>query len=156
MSDTYICVIPTQPDYVPPDSAREAASRLFAAFVYPSDMPAMLQQEIEERVSADPDFIHGYQYLDRVSCPCCGRTLPQSWWTEAMDAAYATCFRDLRATVPCCDIVYSLNDLVYDGPAGFARYVLRALYPSVSLTVSQLDQLGDVLGCPLRQIWQRI
>ena len=74
-----------------------------------------------------------------------------------MDEGYQGHFRNYTAEVPCCQVAYSLNDLVYEMPAGFARYSLGALYPSIdTLTISQLEALAAILGCNVRQIWQRI
>jgi hypothetical protein len=70
-----------------------------------------------------------------------------------MDSAYRNQFRCLRVTTPCCDAVSSLNDVIYDWPAGFARYVLEAVNPTNDISVTQLARLAQVLSCSLRKNW---
>lgn len=70
-----------------------------------------------------------------------------------MDEASETEFRSLLIRSRCCGTTISLNDLDYDCPVGFARYVLEAMNPSSKgLSPSQLTTLGTTLGCAVREI----
>jgi hypothetical protein len=46
-----------------------------------------------------------------------------------MDASYRSAFEDLAVRTPCCHTDTTLNELDYDWPAGFARFVLEARNP---------------------------
>lgn len=88
-----------------------------------------------------------------------GRVLPGArgrvggWWPDAMDRAHGRHFADLAVTVPCCGAATSLNDLRYDWPAGFARFVLEATNPGVpELPDAALAELERRLGAPLRVV----
>ena len=70
-----------------------------------------------------------------------------------MARADSTKFIDLAVTTPCCALLSSLNDLVYDWPAGFARAELSALNPQRGwLDQAKLAQVASVLGHPLKQV----
>jgi hypothetical protein len=45
-------------------------------------------------------------------------------------------------------------DIEFDWPAGFARFELNVMNPNVkdNLTKTQLLQLEEILGCPLKQV----
>ena len=73
-----------------------------------------------------------------------------------MDLSRLKSFRNLKITTPCCRAPSTLNDLDYEWPAGFARFVLEASNPNVSeLPGQQVRALSRILGCKLRQIWSR-
>jgi hypothetical protein len=64
--------------------------------------------------------------------------------------------RESRRTVACCGALVSLNDLIYEWPAGFARFVLEAMNPNVrDIADDELASLAAILGTPLRKIWAR-
>jgi hypothetical protein len=63
-------------------------------------------------------------------------------------------FIDLAITTPCCGASVSLNDLRYVWPAGFGRFVLKAMNPNIpDLQYDEEAQLRTILGCNLRKIW---
>jgi len=79
------------------------------------------------------------------------------WWRNSVDVAYRDRFTDLAVTTPCCSTRTTLNDLVFDWPAGFSRFVLEARNPGVrDLSVTLVADLGRILGCSLRPIRARI
>src|SRR5262249_13741059 len=59
----------------------------------------------------------------------CERELDKEWFGKAMDRAYEKKNWDLTIKLPCCGKGSSLNDLKYEWPAGFARFVLEARNP---------------------------
>ncbi len=74
-----------------------------------------------------------------------------------MNAAYETEFRELDTITPCCASNVSLNDLVYEWPAGFARFSLEALNPNIrDLEGEVLRDLEAILSCQLKRIWAHI
>jgi hypothetical protein len=149
MSVTVLRLIPTDPAYVPDTPRRQAGRAVLATAV---GGLARVGSVVKEEVG----FVDCGENFERVSCPRCPACLEKSWWGETMDKAYLTGFRDLAVILPCCGAVCSLNDLNYDWPAGFARYVLEAKSPEVAeLDEQQLRTLEEALGCRLRIIWAR-
>jgi hypothetical protein len=146
MSEHFLRIIPTDPLYVPPAGAQDQAISLFTSCVQGED--------IRGSTTEDVAFVDPGSNLERILCPNCGTVLPDEWWGQAMDQAYAeTRFQDLDVVVPCCETHCSLNDLCYDRPAGFAHFLLEARSPANDLTEEDLALLGSVLGCQVRKIW---
>ena len=73
-----------------------------------------------------------------------------------MSRAFESAFVSLTVSVPCCGSTISLNDLHYERPAGFARFVLEARNPNVAdLPEEEIAGLSSILGASLRLIWAR-
>ncbi len=157
MPEYWLYAIPTKPTFVPEESARREARSVFEQFVYPPNFARGLLRRIKDKVSDEVEFVDGGRYLDKVLCPRCGENVRDPWWLQWLGEMGGVGYQDFRATVPCCGVAYAMNDLIYDPSAGWARYLLGALYPSIdSLTLSQLDELGSILGCYMRQIWKKL
>ncbi len=149
MSTNWLKLIPTNSEYVPDPSPSEQARNLFASYLPKA-------REIHIEVYEHVEFIHQGGNWERVLCPICARELDVVWWGYAMDAAFKTRFADLQVTTPCCKSTLSLNDLHYDWPAGFARFVLQAEDPDGDLNPAQIKTLENVLDCTLRKVWVHI
>ncbi|SRR5579885_402748 len=146
MPEHFLRLIPTDSFYVPPSGTQDQARSLFASLVQGEDIRASVTEDVA--------FVDPGSNLERILCPKCGNVLSEDWWGQAMDRAYAeTQFQNLDVTVPCCERRCSLNDLCYDGPAGFARFLLEARSPANNLTEEDLALLESVLGCRVRKIW---
>jgi hypothetical protein len=146
MSDTVLKLIPASPKCVPDDEALNVATHLLASF-FPEAEEATFESAEQVR------FIDPGQNLEEIMCPVCGDEIDMSWWQKAMSAAYQTHFSDLSIRLPCCNATSSLNDLLYDSPAGFARFELIVRNPNGRVEDAQLEQLEMVLGCTLREVW---
>lgn len=147
MSDNYLRFIPTDPTYVADSRTREQA-RAYLATVLPD------ATEVTVTVTDEVAYIDQGANFERVLCPQCGHELDAAWWQNAMDAAYETKFAILEIETPCCSTATSLNDLHYDRPAGFARFVLEAMNPKVrDVEEAEVAALSSILGTPLRRIW---
>jgi hypothetical protein len=147
MSHNILRIIAADPKYVPDPRQRQAGQDLLATFVGGS---AEVRDAVEDQVV----FVDCGENLDRISCPLCSVPLAKKWWFEAMEGAYRSGFRELAVTLPCCGGSCSLNDLIYDWPMGFARYILETEDPGISgLEHRQLRALEEALGCRLRTIW---
>jgi len=139
-------LIPTLPQYVPNASTRQQARNLLASYV-----PEAIS--VKETITNDVRFIDQGSNFERVKCPIDGTELDLGWWQQAMDAAYQTRFTNLAVILPCCGTVSSLNDLHYESPAGFARFVLEVDGPNTDLSDKQIHLLEEILECELRKIW---
>ena len=144
MSDNILSVIPTDPWFVPDAGAQMIGHGLFSSFIVKAD-------EINVIISDEVRFVDPGDNFVSVVCPVCGTDLG-SWWQEAMDSAYENQFTDLNITTPCCNSVGSLNDLIYDWPAGFATFILEARNPAGDVSEGQLKLLAGVLKCDLRKV----
>jgi hypothetical protein len=85
--------------------------------------------EIKMSVYRDPLFFDQGESSERIKCPFCEKELDNEWFGKAMNRAYGKKNRDLRIKLLCCGKGSSLNDLTYEWPAGFARFVLEARNP---------------------------
>ena len=146
MSDNYLSLIPVNPEYIPETLSSEEAQRLLTAFLPYAD-------EVRVTITNEIKFIDQGSNWERVLCPICGSERDVSWWQEAMATAYGTKFTNLVVVLPCCHNECSLNNLKYEWPAGFARFVLEVWNPGADLTEAQIHTLEQKLGCALRKIW---
>jgi len=146
MSENFLRLIPTDPWYMPTPAAQDQASTLFASLVQ--------EEGIQAYMTEDASFVDPGSNLKRILCPRCGAVLSMEWWVQAMDRAYTdTQFRNLDVMVPCCETRCSLNDLRYEWPAGFARFLLEARSPENDLTEEQLALFEPLLDGRVRKIW---
>src|SRR5687768_2518213 len=121
MGDFYIKLIPTDPNYVPGDSAQQAACKLLTSLALDAD-------EVTSTVYDGIQFIDAGENFESIKCSACGSEISLDWWSELMGHRWHDeGFQDLEATLPCCGITRSLNDLNYHFPQGFARFVLEAM-----------------------------
>ncbi len=148
MSTEFLCIISTDPSFVPAIDAQKAALAAFRKMLPMAEVVDVI--EFKEIRFIDPGM-----RFEFVSCPLCESELDQIWWGDAMCAAERTGFRNLSVTLPCCDAPSTLNDLIYKMPAGFARFLLQAREPKLGryLTVDKLQALESIVGTQLQQIW---
>jgi hypothetical protein len=146
MSDNWLQFIPTEPQYQPTTEMAERARALMATFVPKADA-------VSAEFKSSIEFFHPGGNWSGVKCPICG-TDAEGWWGPAVSAASMKQFIDLAITTPCCGASVSLNDLRYVWPAGFGRFVLKAMNPNIpDLQYDEEAQLRTILGCNLRKIW---
>ncbi len=143
----YLRLIPTNPNFIPEEPAQNQARDLFASFVPQA-------YKVSSQIYEDITFVDAGSNYERIMCPSCGTTLNHNWWINEMDRAYnKTKFTDLTISTPCCDILCSLNDLRYEWPMGFARFIIEAINPYADIEESQIHILEQILQCKLRKIW---
>jgi hypothetical protein len=123
MSDFFLSLIPEDPAYVPPAEAQAQAVAALRACLPP---PSHVEVRIFDKVT----FIDQGSNFEKVLCPACDEDITEHW-AEWLDAAFESEFRDLSLTAPCCGRLTNLNALHYIPPAGFARFSLCAMNPSI-------------------------
>jgi len=150
MSDSYLKIIPTQPDYMPSQQAQERLPDLLKALVPRAENVDVVAHD-------EVGFVDQGENFDSVACPHCKQALDMEWWQDAMGAASEKGFSDLAVHLPCCRTNISLNDLDYRMPAGFARFVIEVRNPERDdvLDAHAIAELRDVIGAPIRQIFAR-
>jgi hypothetical protein len=163
VSDNWIRVIPTDPEWLPDRQQRADALAELSRLV-----PAA--EEIEEIDHGGVQFIDQGGNFERVSCPRCGEVLSRvlpgpgdddgDWLRATFDGVFDEergGFGALEVDTPCCGALVSLNDLVWDWPAGFARFELSAMNPGRGwLSADELARIERALGHSVRQILQHI
>jgi len=150
MADHFLRIIPLDPGHVPDPESQERALALIRTLV-----PAAA--ELRAAVRDEIVFVDPGGNLESIACPRCGEQLSFAWWSDAMDTAHALRFSDLVTEVPCCRARASLNDLEYEWPAGFARFVIEAREPGLTgwLDAAAVAQIETALGTRVRQILAR-
>jgi hypothetical protein len=149
VSDNYLRLVPTDPAWRPTSEAAETAVQVLARLLPAADHVCSVGED-------GVVFYDAGANTESISCPACGSDLGD-WWGEAMDGAYAMAFTDLAATTPCCATRTSLNDLTYVWPAAFGSFALKVTNPGVSaITEAQKATLEEVLGAPLKVVWQHL
>jgi hypothetical protein len=145
MSTSILRLIPADPQYTPNSEAQAQARELLSPFVENTAC-------VSARVTDNVEFIDQGSNFEQLRCPLCHIDLDLACWQEAMDAAYETLFTELTCHLPCCCQQISLNDLLYDWPAGFARFVLDIHNPTSQVDAVSITLLEQTLGCKLRVI----
>ena len=146
MSDDWLRLIPTDPEYQPTPAAAERARQLLMTFVPDA-------RQVTAAFKPAVEFFHPGSNWSGVRCSACGADA-RGWWEPAMTAAAQQGFTQLRVRAACCGALLSLNDLCYPWAAGFARFVIELVNPNIAeLTADELDLLSATLGCELRRIW---
>jgi hypothetical protein len=140
VSDSYLHIIPVDPNYVPDAEHAGAATRDFAKLIGGA-------ADISTETTDDVRFVDSGVNWEGVFCPRCRADL-DDWWSGAMHEAAALDFRTLTARLPCCGASVSLNDLDYPWPVGFARWSLTARDPARhDVKDTDLESLSEALGC---------
>src|ERR1044071_3669150 len=131
MSDFFLSLIPEDPAYVPPAEAQaQAVAALRACLPPPS--------HVEARVFAEVTFIDQGTNFEKVLCPACDEDITEHW-AEWVGAAVQAQFSDRSLSTPCCGRLTGLNALRYIPPAGFARFSLCAMNPSIGGLLASKD-----------------
>ena len=147
MSENFLKIIPEQPVYIPKNEAQVTASRFLKSLVDENC-------EVQSKVSKEIEFVDAGTNFESISCPICGKEISGEWWSIAMSKAHQSHFSQLEIAVPCCKSRTTLNHLNYNWSQGFARFVLSARNPNISMLDKQsLSKLEQILGCKLRVIW---
>ena len=151
MSDNWIALIPKDPRHVP-DAERQSRARARLAEIAPD------ADEIEIKVSDQIEFVDCGANFERIRCPSCNTEISVEWWQERMDADCVDGGFTLRQyAMSCCGVGHSLDQLLYEWPQGFARFVIGAMNPKIDkLSDEQKAEFEEVLGTPLRVIYQHI
>ena len=66
-------------------------------------------------------------------------------------------FKLAQYPTPCCKVNYSLDQLIYEWPQGFARFALDAMNPNIcELNDQYKAEFEEILGTRLRVIYQHL
>ncbi|HEX3538836.1 MAG TPA: hypothetical protein VHT75_00205 [Acidimicrobiales bacterium] len=147
MSANLLRLVPTDPAWVP-DDLQQARGIKAIRRVCP------IAEEISAATTEDIRFVDAGSNFETVRCPGCRTEITYSEWQTGMDEALKSAFNSLDLELPCCGCWTTLNDLEYEWPQGFARWVLTAASPGrLELSDDELSVIAEAVGHDLRQIW---
>lgn len=121
-------------------------------------------EEFDSEVYDKTEFIDQGENFEAVICSSCKKRLNLdhlseddpivAWWYGLSDSMEGADLTSITTKMPCCGRVARLMDFEFDWPAGFARFEMNVMNPNVkdNLTKTQLLQLEEILGCPLKQV----
>ena len=147
MSDTFLRLIPTRPEFVPSNESSEAAAGKLRELMPNADRIEVIRFEEIQFVDQGGNF-------ERVLCPECGADVTERF-SEWMETAFRSGFKMRNVSLPCCGKDADLNDLDWQWPAGFATFMLEAMNPQLPGWLPDDDRrdLEAILGCDIRQIY---
>ena len=149
MSETYLVVIPRNPQADLPKSADGVKTVL-------SQMAGSDQTRVKDYGKLQ--FIDCGEAFEYVACPSCETRLTLRQWHGFMDKDWhgEDGFHLMDHDLPCCAAIHTLNELYYVAPQGFARWFISAHAVNRSaLTSPELAQLEAIAQIPLRAIIQQ-
>lgn len=150
MSDDWLILIPTDPQWIPTE-AQQAAARVVLERLCPN------AERRDVAASDTISFRDAGANFSAIRCPNCGAQIDRDWWLARMDDANSNSFTDLSVVTPCCGTNTTLNDLEYDWPQGFSIWALEAMNPGRGrLTEDELRAFATALGHSVREIWTHI
>ncbi len=141
-------IISIDPAFQPsPESQEQVLSRLIAHYD---------KSEISSTLYKDVQFVDPGQNFETVTCNNCKQEIDMQAWQEMMSTAHEKHFADLSIVTHCCGKPSTLNELVYQSPAGFARYILTVIDPSKEIEAEVLSDLEQTLGTKLKLIYANV
>lgn len=147
MSSNVLKIIPQDPYFVPTQEAMELVAEELTRYL------SKRKEDIKVITTDKVRFVDPGSNLREIQCPFCCCIIDFDWWQEAMDQLYEEKFKSLAIETPCCYKITSLNNLIYDWTAGFARFSIEVLDPNGDITQEQQKVLETILGYEIRKIW---
>ena len=148
MADFVLRIAPTDAEFLPEHGALAAAAELLKRFL-------PLAERVQPWLYDSVGFVDAGLNWNGVRCSVCGSNLSE-WWAEAKSKAIADGKRQLDLLAPCCGEQINLNTLVYRWPVAFARCMIEAVNPHVTLlSFEQMNHLEVTLGTTLKQVQAR-
>ncbi|MBI5366821.1 MAG: hypothetical protein HZA54_07270 [Planctomycetes bacterium] len=143
MTASRLIIVPADPDFVPEPATLGALRAALAAYAAPA--------AIHVAIHSHPVFIDPGG-VGEIVCPLCRELIPDAWWRSALSRAAAGHHHHLLIRTPCCNAHSTLNDLIYEYPARFARFVAEVANPTRPPSDEETLQLQELLGCPIRYV----
>jgi hypothetical protein len=153
VSDKYVEIIPTDPQYLPDAEVIEATRRVLAEL---TPNATAVTAEVWGRV----EFVHGFSNFSGADCAVCDADLDE-WLYKQLDLAFIDGergFGSLDVVTPCCKTATTLNDLAYRWTSGFSRFSLRSERYDRSHDFYDHERalLASALGCEVRAVFVHI
>ena len=145
MPDTLLKFIPALQNFIPQKENQDKAE-LYLNNIFRGTI-------IEFENAEEIEFVDQGQNFDSVSCNHCGKNIDLELWQTIMDTAYKNRFNDLTFDTTCCHQKANLNDLHYNWPAGFAKFIISISNPVNDIQDNEFIDLENILDIKLKKIW---
>lgn len=147
MSSSILKIISTIPSYTAEKNFQHDAITFLAGLYNLNQIELITTDSIE--------FIDQGQNFESISCLVCKQDIEIEAWQGMMDLAFQHQFTDLTIITACCNKETSLNDLNYQWPAGFAKFVITISESENDIPQNELKELENIFGTPLKMIRAR-
>ena len=148
MSDRFLVVIPSNPKADLPAAADELRAAL-------SEIAGASETRVKDYGKLQ--FIDCGEDFQSASCPHCNAEIAMETWHTWMEEDWhgEEGFHLHRHKTSCCGQDINLNEIIYDLPQGFARWMASARNTGRGpLTEAELKRLEAVARLPLRALAQ--
>ncbi len=151
MSDDYVHSILDELGTVLDSDKREAAISYFRSIAPRADEISTWSMETLEFILCGANF-------GTITCPSCGGAFAADCWNDRMDSDVSEAgFTLTRRAMPCCGAEFTLHDLAYEWPQGFAPSGVRAMNPNIGkLSDEQRARFESIIGCRVRVIYEHL
>lgn len=148
MSDSWINIIPKDPQFVPTEDAQ--------ALAYMKQIVGRAD-EVKVQLTKEIRFVDCGENFERAICPACGAEIDIEWWKDEMERQFEWGYTLEPVALRCCGREICLAALSYDWPQGYARFSVEAMNPEVpDLTPEQTRHFEVLLGCAVIKVLQRL
>lgn len=148
VSSNFLKLIPTDPKYFPTDAQQNECEKLLKS-IYP-------ELTVKSQVTKQIEFVDQGENFEALYCNLCGKEMNIELWQEEMEKASVNNFNELSFTTSCCKTKTSLNDLKYEKPAGFSRFIISINGLSEEIGSKDIIKLEKILDTKLKTIWSHI
>lgn len=151
MSNDFIHLIPTEPDLVVDKNRLDDAVAYFHSIAPQAD-------KISSTIFTHIQFVDCAANFERIGCPSCGAFIEFEAWQTWIEKDFdGEGFVLSGHEMPCCGARHTLHELAYEWPQGFARSRVSAMNANIGkLTGEHCRRFEEILGCPVRVIYQHI
>ena len=181
MSENQVYLITDDPNYEPSAEQRQKAIELFKQITSPCEMTLT-----DNKVSEKTKFIYGdYEHYICPKCHTKHDRFDDDIEALLDDKVHGSNLDSETVTMPCCGVTIKVTELKFEeGGAGFTRFDMSVYEPSgtakywerddeddeefedeydddplpygTELTEDASKQFADILGCPVKVVWQRM
>lgn len=159
MSDTVLKLIPTDKRHIPPSATHQPALDILLRLAPNCECPRIA---IYEQLQ----YIDAGENEEGATCPHCGQHMvfdslleddaERDWFRNIVHQTEDEVIDGATTVAPCCGVAVLFENVRFDY-SGFAMFELSIDNPDVDYPLSDeaMQQVANVLGCSLRQIWAR-
>ncbi len=149
MSDNTTKIIPKEANQIPhPSKVRECVQML----------STLLSLEKTPKVTEfDTLIFHDCgQNFENIICPNCNSKIDFDSWHEWMGIFTENPITLKSFTLPCCNTICDLNNLIYEEPQGFSKFVIELYDSDFESVIDKLSVIQEKLDCEIRLISSHI
>jgi hypothetical protein len=151
MSDNILILIPDDYNFIPNDSQQKSIKDILFNIINDTD-------NIKLNITDKIIFHDCGENFEQIICPSCSAEISMDWFGEHMNKDYNEGgFLMDTYTTSCCGIAITLQDLVFKGVQGFAKFTIEIWNTEYdNLIIREIDKFEKILDTKLRIISRRI